>query len=141
MKGKYLTIFAVLGLIVFFAIGARAVDWELIATSDEGVSIYYKPQSIKRLSNGIARVSNKVVYSGKGLQDAIKRYGLEYNELSHSIELYEFNCSKKKRRNLSATIYRRDGSVIGTFSDESPWVPVIPETVSATMFDIICGSR
>jgi hypothetical protein len=53
----------------------------------------------------------------------------------------EFDCSKKKTRFLSVTVYNKDGAVIGTFPyDPRSWMLITPDFVGEKLFNIACGS-
>lgn len=141
MKGRYGVIFAVFGFIIFFAMEAQAVDWKLYSTNEEG-SLYYDLQSIKQASKDVVEVWTKVVYTEKSVEKYIKKYGSEYKELSFSIALMEYNCSEKKGRLLSGTIYNQDGGSMGQIEDTpSSWDFITPSSVNETLFNIVCGSR
>jgi|LQYC01.1.fsa_nt_gi hypothetical protein len=148
MKRKYRLIFAVLGFIVFFAIEARAADWKFYGYSDGGDKSYYKPQSIKRVSQDVVQVMTKAVFAPKGLSDIIKMIPPnekdQFKELSYVLFLVEYNCSEKKVHALSTIYCNRDGSVIhhaGNELHETPWNFVVPRTAGETLFNIVCGSR
>jgi len=82
MKGK-ITILAVLGFIVFFAIEAQAVNWVFYSkTDDSGNTHYYDPQSIKRVSEDIVQVWTKMVLTKKDAQELTEKYGAKFNEVS-----------------------------------------------------------
>ena len=142
MRGRYGVIFAVLGFIVFFAIEALAADWVLYGTSTDGSSHYYDPQSIKWVSQDIVRVWKKMSFSKKGVQDMPKKNGPEHKEWNYTIGLWEYSCSEKKFRLLSATNYNQGGGVISSFTyDSSSWDFIVPESIDETLFNIVCGSR
>lgn len=142
MKGKYIAIFAVLGIIIFFfSMEARSVDWVFYVTAADGNNYYYDSQSIKWVSKDIVQVWEKTVYTEKGVPDMIKKYGPEYKELSCGIGLFEFNCSEKKSRGLSLTYHNHHGSVIYSAPRDSSWDFIIPESVSESLFNIVCGGR
>jgi hypothetical protein len=141
MKVKYGVIFAVFGFIVFFAIEAQAVDWKLFGTDAEGNSRYYDPQSIKRVSKDIVQVWTKMVFKEKGEQFMIRKLGPEFKGLDSETVFYEFNCNEKKRRTLSLTFYKKDGSVLNNSGNTSSWSFIVPESVLESLFNIVCGGN
>ena len=115
-------------------------DWKLYKTDVIEGSFYYDPQSIKQASKDIEQVRSKQVYTEKKVQEYIKAVGPAFKELSYCIGLFEYNCSEKKFRLFSATLYKKNGNVLLN-TPPQPWILVVPETVSETLFKIVCGSR
>lgn len=136
MKGK-LTIFAIFVFIIsFLSMEARAVDWVLFVTTDDGNSHYYDPKRIKHVSKDTVQVWKKMVFEEKSIQDVIKMLGPEFKELSYEIVLCEYNCSEKDRRILSSKFYKKDRRIIYTSPKGSfaPWCFIIPDSVGETLF-------
>lgn len=140
MKRRYGVFFAAfVFLVFFFSMEARAVDWVLYTTSPDGCCYYYDPQSIRRVSEDIVRVWEKIVYSEK----YIKKLGPKYFELSFDISLVEYNCSEKKYRLLSLSEYSKNEGIIEglTTYDSHSWDFIVPGSVVEPLFNIICKPR
>jgi hypothetical protein len=140
MKGR-ITILAVLGFIISFAVEARVVDWKYVGRGESALH-YFDPQSIKWVSKDIVWVREKISYREKGVQSHIKKFGPEYKKLSYCISLWGFNCSEEKSNLLESTDYNQDGGVIHSYTYDSPsWHFITPDSVDEQLFNIVCGSR
>jgi len=146
MKGKYIAIFAVfLFIVFFFAMEARAVNWELYLTTSDGNRFYYDPQSITWVSNAIVQLSKRVIWSKETKLDALRlggRVGLFLADINHTIALMEFNCREEKFQKLLADHYNDESIIIQSDNHaNSSWKPIVPGSPDETLFNIVCGSR
>ena len=72
----------------------------------------------------------------------VEKFGLQYQELDHSIRLVKINCTKGKLRPLQVTYYKKDGSIIDHVNFESlgvsKWHTVTPKTANDKLLKTIC---
>lgn len=131
-------ILAVIGFIVFFlCIEGWGADWKFYAASEQ-ILYYYDAQNITHPSKNIVRVWERWDYTEKGVLDMVGTSGKKYENLSHSIILWEINCSEKKDRGLSLTHYDHKGSVVHSISSPSDWNFIVPETVGEVIYKEVC---
>ena len=139
MSIKCGVILAVIGYIVFFfCMEGWGADWKLIGQDVEGSVLEIDVASISRQPNNIVRVLVKQTRSKESVTGWVNKFGEEYKDFSHSIDLEEYHCTEKKRRILSLTQYSLGGGII--FSDNSPgeWSFIIPDSTADAVFEEVC---
>lgn len=126
-----------IGLLIFGYAEVRGADWKFYVSTDQFLG-YYDKQSIIRPYKNIARVWTKSDYTEKGVLEWVGKVGKIYENLSHSIVLWEINCAEKRQRRLTLTVYDHKGSVINFNSSPSEWDFIVPESVTDELYKEVC---
>ena len=123
---------------IFGYVKVWGADWRSYGESSIGV-YYYDADGITRPSKNIVRVWEKVVYSAKGVKKHVEESGKRYENLSHSLNLWEVDCVEKKERILQTTEYLKDGTVLSsTQSQKTPWSFVSPTSIGEALYEAVC---
>jgi hypothetical protein len=150
MKGKYTTIFAVFGFIVFFfsmeAWAADWANWKYIFTAATGGEWFYDTQSISR-GQDITSVWTRWILSDKERAKFIKEFPEEFRKtngrenISFCIEKEEINCSKNVARIISMAIYGSGGELIWSSGAQGPkqFEDIFSDNKGVTLVRAICG--
>jgi hypothetical protein len=136
LLGK-LGVILVIGLTIFGYAEVWGAEWKFYGSSEK-VFYYYDTQSITHPSKDIVRVWERWDYTEKGVLDKVGKFGKEYENLSHTIFLWEINCSEKKDRGLSLTHYDHKGSAIHSIRSPSEWSFITPESIGEIMYKEVC---
>ena len=93
---------------------AEVADWILIGESNIG-TVYYDRASIKQLSGNVIRVSVKYSYSSEGIKEFREAFpeANMHETISHTLYVYDINCSADSFRLINAATYNSAESVIG----------------------------
>ena len=59
----------------------------------------------------------------------------------YTIEQHDFNCSTSESRIVHLVQYRQNGTVYKESGELTAWSPIIPDTISDELFQIICKGR
>ena len=139
MRKRNGVILAVIGYIVFFfCMEGWGANWKVIG-EDVGGSIWeIDLTSIFLQPNNFVRVLVKQIHSRKSAIDWVKKYGEQYKDFSHSINLEEYQCTENKRRILSFTQYSLGGEII--FLDNAPgeWMSVPLNSIAGVILKEVC---
>jgi len=129
-----------IGLAIFGYAEVWGADWRIYAKPESGIGVYYyDADGITRPSKNIVRVWEKVVYSAKGVKRYVEESGKRYENLSHSLNLWEFDCVEKKERILQTTEYSKDGTVLSsTQSQKTPWNFISPTSIGEALYEAVC---
>ena len=124
---------------IFFSFsGVWGADWRTFGSSDNAF-YFYDEEGITRASQDIVTVWMKAIFTEKGIKEAAEKYGEDYENFSHSIELYKINCKDKIYCILSINHYAKEGTVILSDSrSDTEYLPIIPESVSEGLYQIVC---
>jgi hypothetical protein len=112
----------VLASLVFMTTVAGASDWVKILETKNGDRFFLDVSSAK-ISNDKISILDKV----------IKTDG-KYN-----LGLLSFNCSQKKWRLESTTVYDRDGNLLASFHAPSQWAHIVPDSFGEKTYNILCN--
>jgi hypothetical protein len=126
-----------IGLAIFGYAEVWGADWKLYGT-DANVLTYYDAESITRPSENIVRVWVRWDYTEKGVSDWVRTFGKEYENLSHTISLWEINCSEKKNRGLSLVDYDHKGDVIPSIHSPGEWKFIFPDSIGESLYKKVC---
>jgi hypothetical protein len=130
-----------IGLAIFGNTDVWGADWKPYGASDD-VLCYYDTESITRPSKNIVRVWVKWDYTEKGVLREIEKSGKQYENLNHSINLWEINCSERKFDLPKLTYYDNKGDLIESLSPppNSPqkWIFIIPESIGELLYKEVC---
>jgi len=126
-----------IGLAIFGYAEAWGEDWKLYSATEMELW-FFDTSSITQPSKNIVRVCVKMDLTEKGVLDAVEKLGKKYENLKHSIILWEINCADKKQRRLSATNYDYKGSEINSISLPSQWRFINPESIVESLYKEVC---
>lgn len=136
----------ILGAIGIVALDGREVwggDWMFYGRTEK-YSCFFDVKSIHRPSENIVEVSERQVYTNKGVNFMVEALGKKYENLSHSITSWQINCANKKFRFLSLTHYSKEGKEIYLwkvlYSSVPPeeWSPLIPNSLGERLYRAVC---
>ena len=170
MKSSVMLGVIVIGLAIFGYAEVWGEDWKLYMENDFG-RWFYDAETITRPSKDTVKAWGKTVYTDKGVmrrvtdmkviyekykdlaskakdlesKDLASKYkdlASKYKDLSYEQHLLEFNCADRESRTLKGTSYSRDGSVLSTYTPETPdWNKIMPGTVAEALYKIICKQK
>ncbi len=126
-----------IGLIIFTCAEVWGADCKVYAKEDNFTS-YYDAEGITTPFKNIVRVRIKNEFTEKGVAEAVKRFGKKYENINYSIALKEISCSNKKGNNLFLTYYSKGEKAMFTYSSESEWNPIVPESVGEALYNAVC---
>ncbi|MGD0623509.1 MAG: surface-adhesin E family protein [Thermodesulfobacteriota bacterium] len=120
------------------SIEAWGTDWKAYGGTDEGV-FYYDTENIDHPSKNIIRFWHKVIFSEKGIREAVNTFGKDYENVGHSISLREINCSEKKIRSLAVTYYSNAGAVLDSaMVYEAEWHFIDSKAIIESLYQRLC---
>ena len=132
------------GSVIFFAltllgsIEGWGADWKAYGGTDDGV-FYYDTENINHPSKNIIQFWHKVIFSEKGIREAVNTFGKDYENLDHSISLREINCSEKKIRSLAVTYFSHAGAVLDSaMVYEAEWRFIDSAAIIETLYQRLC---
>ncbi|MGZ3513610.1 MAG: surface-adhesin E family protein [Thermodesulfobacteriota bacterium] len=106
-----------IGLTIFGCAGMREAHWISFSSTDLYEGYYYVSKS-HLLYKGTMRVWIKLEHTKKGVAEYVKEFGKDYENLSYSMQYWEFDCPGEKQRILSISQYSAEGSLIKNKSAE-----------------------
>jgi len=142
-------------MLSFVVTEALCENWVLIATFQNGNSLYCDSDSIVRDSANIVTVRTKTKYSRRGLEEQnrfmaeqgiskveMKRRG--YDRLCHTVILWAMQCQDNISCMLTFTDYNRGGQVLSSHyvpanASCDPITPGAPEIRS--VFEMLCNKQ
>jgi FKBP-type peptidyl-prolyl cis-trans isomerase len=132
-----------IGLTIFGYAKVWGADWKYLG-SNERYQSYLDTGSIILLPENIVRAWTKTVLTDRGVIEIIKELGIKYENSSEVVELSEWDCVKKTYRQLSVTLFSKEGrnmgsSETGDFKIRSEWSLIIPETTIEVIHKELCG--
>jgi hypothetical protein len=129
----------VVGMVFLSYTHLWGADWKEYAKTDRAV-LYYDARSVARTSKNVVRVSEKRVFTVKGVFEVVKQpgFGKEFETLSYATGLSELQCADKKKRTLSITWYSGDGKTLSSDSDQSNWKLITPGSTAEALRKILC---
>ena len=129
-----------IGLTIFSYGEVWGEDWRLYAKTDL-YECFYNAENMIRSSQDIVEVWTKLEYTERGIIETVKKFGKYYENLSHSLELWEINCAKKRHRLLSVTLYSVEGRILYTNQTGShlpPWKIISRESIEESLYKAVC---
>ena len=115
-------------------------DWRLYAKTDLH-ECFYNAENMIRSSRDIVEGWTKLEYTERGIIETVKKFGKYYENLSYSLELWEINCTEKKHRLLSVTLYPVEGRILYTNQAGSrlpPWKIISRESIEERLYKAVC---
>jgi hypothetical protein len=140
MRRRYEVILAVIGILFFSHAHLWGADWKQYAKTDRAV-LYYDVKSVARSSKDLVRVSERRVFTVKGVIEVVRQpgFGKKYEKLSYATGSSEFQCADKKKRTLSIAWYSADEKLLSSDSDQaSNWKLITPGSTTETLYKILC---
>lgn len=111
-------------LLICQPIRAQQVNrWQFVGRSDTGSSSYLD-KSVEKQTGDIRRTWTKEVFS----------------DGSYKIGLVDWQCRAKKFRILEGASYESSGKYIYREGRSSPWITVVPDSVSENYYRVVCRS-
>jgi len=129
-----------IGLTIFSYGEVWGEDWRLYAKTDL-YECFYNAENMIRSSQDIVEVWTKLEYTERGIIETVKKFGKYYENLSYSLELWEINCTEKKHRLLSVTLYSVEGRILYTNQAGSrlpPWKIISRESIEERLYKAVC---
>jgi hypothetical protein len=128
-----------IGCIVFFhCLPGWGADWRKCAEDSEAI-LYYDAESIVRPSRDLVRAWDQMNYTEKGKIDLVKKFGKQYDLLSHVRTLSEFHCGEKKVRLYRIVYYSADGNVLASYSlMDAEWNPIPAGDANEPLYNLLC---
>ncbi len=139
-------------VLLFFIGGfnrAEGAQWELFQTTSTGNIYYYDATSVKRFPNDIVQVWVRIIETTgfsradlEKLKDSEKAIEVVKEAQKRSTnewkQLFEINCSARKVRVLSATLYDRNGKIKEEYELASEWAHISQNSVTNYLAKILC---
>ena len=114
-------------------------EWKAYGGTNDGV-FYYDTENITHPSKNIIRFWHKVIFSEKGIREAVNTFGKDYENLDHSLSLREINCSEKKIRSLAVTYYSNTGAILDSAMNyEAEWQFMDSAAIIESLYQRLCG--
>jgi hypothetical protein len=136
-------IFVFAAFIIFSYVEAWGEDRMFYGGNDK-YTCFYDLKRINRLSHNVVRVSDYQYYTKEGKDLMIRKLGGKYENLSHTMTLWEINCAEKKFRFLSLTHYSKENSPIYSWqllysSDSSTeWTSFTSGSLGEGLYKAVC---
>ncbi len=141
-----------IGVLLFLASGfnrAEGAQWELFQTTSAGNIYYYDATSIKRFPSDILQVWVRIIETTgfskadlEKLKDSKKAIEVVKEARKKSTnewkQLFEIDCSARRVRVLSATLYDMNGRVKENYELPSEWAHISENSVANYLAKILC---
>jgi len=128
----------VFGLLFAFSAYGSIMNWKYY-TSNEFGYYQYDAENVRRFSNSILRVRQKLVLSDNGTIHLVRELGKNYDDAKEIITLREIDCAGKKSRIVEVTYHSADGLVIKSESyDPVEWDVIMPDSVDDVLYHCVC---
>lgn len=116
--------------------GLAYAEWVKVSVSDEtGKTVYVDPATIRRDSN---LVKMWQFYDYKTVQT------VGGNRFLTAKEQWEFDCAEERGRVVARKEFSGNmggGTMVFTNSEVGKWIPVIPGSISQTVWEVACGKQ
>lgn len=115
--------------------GPAYAEWVHVGTTDNGMTGYADPDSIRRNGELVKMWS---LYDFK-----IVQYVLGVAFLSSKGQI-EYDCKEERLRGLAVAEFSGNmgkGTVVYTDSSEGTWIPVTPQGVVQALWKVACGKK
>jgi hypothetical protein len=129
----YFSGFWLLMTLLVLSSGSAYAEWVQVGTTDNGVTVYADPDSIRRKGELVKMWS---LYDFK-----IVQYVLGVAFLSSKGQI-EYDCAEERLRGLAVAEFSGNmgkGTVVYTDSSEGTWIPVAPHGVVQALRKVACG--
>ena len=122
-----------IGLAIFGCAGMREAHWIFFSSTDLYEGFYYVTKS-HLLYKGTVRAYIKLEYTKKGTGEYVKAFGRDYENLSYSLQYWEFDCPGGKQLLLSTSQYSVEGNLIDTKSPKG----ALAQSLGKSVFEAVC---
>lgn len=116
--------------------GPAYAEWVKVSESDEaGKTVYVDPATIRRNSN---LVKMWQFYDYKTVQT------VGGNRFLTVKEQWEFDCAEERSRVVARKEFSGNmgsGTMVFTNSQVGKWLPVIPDSIGQTVWNVACGKQ
>ncbi len=114
-------------------------DWVIYGHTRHG-EFYYDVSHLSMASANSFKIWDKVVYTKEGVDLYVETSGVQFGSLTHSVNLKEIDCARKKIRILQSTHYSQHGRTISVEENLTEWSSIVPESISELLYEKVCGS-
>ncbi len=131
----FLTLPLALITLLVLSNGPAYAEWVEIAKTDQGMTTYVNPDTIRRKGDLVK------MWSLLDFRTVRTSAGSSY--LSSNAQ-YQFDCAEERVRMLAVTWFSGNmgnGKVVWSNSDEQKWEPVAPESIDQAMWKRACGKE
>ncbi len=140
---KSLTLLSVLvmGLFIFAYEPARAMDYRRFGETREGI-LFYDLESLSYPSKDTVNVWIKEIFTPIGIRKTSRGLGKNYEHLDHSVLQEELNCRDRVFRQLSLTLYDKDGIILSSSQNEAAaFQPIQTDSINSDLYKAVCEQK
>jgi hypothetical protein len=130
-------IFCCIGFTCLALTGACFADWVQFAKT-ENADLYYDKDDITHSSSGTANVWAKYVYTEVGVKDRVRQCGPKFENLDHSITLFEIDCVGKLVLSLSTVFFSKDKGILKIEESGYNWIYISTGSLFGTLYGKVC---
>ena len=121
-----------------------SVRWIKYAHASEGETFYYDPSRTSRLTDGKLGVWSRHTISAEQRSKKLPMPMGKFDNYSHSLVRYVFNCSSEQIATASRILYSNNGGILDSRSfKDSEWEfeVVEPESAIETLMNLVCKKK
>jgi hypothetical protein len=127
-----------LGLSIFGYAEVCGAEWKFLLKNETG-EYFYNAETITHPRENIFGGWIRIVYSQKGIDEKVAKYGDDYKELGETLMFWEINCAEKTCCILCLHDCSKSGGAICSFSNlKREWKSIAPGTLTAIFYNIEC---
>jgi hypothetical protein len=118
-----------------------SVKWIKFAHTSDGDTFYYDPLRTSRLTDGKIGVWSRHTISAEQRSKKLPMPMGKFDDHSHSLVRYVFNCPLQQIATTSSILYSNNGGTLDSRSfKDSEWQfeEVDPESVGETLMNLVC---
>jgi len=131
-------IFAFIGVAILAWTGVCWGDWILLHKTEDA-EVYYDKDDVTTSSSGTANVWVKYDYTKQGVSNKVNLLGTKFENLDHSIILFEFDCVGKLVLSLSTVYFSKDKSVIENKELDNNWEFISTGSLFDALYNKVCN--
>jgi|GEM_PF-1846936 hypothetical protein len=122
-----------------------SLRWKFLSMQDLGV-YFYDLEGITWSSERVAKVWWKEIFTEKGKEERVRKFGEKYKKIDYVLFLSEINCATREIRVLKTSVYSSDGTPITSETSEfySPfirWELIISMSPGKALFSEVCSKK
>jgi len=108
---------------------ALSIDWEKLATTDDGNELSYDKGSVRKIDTNIYRLWERIIYADENVKENVKI----------TIFIREINCQDSKYRIISIIDYDTKGGRLFSGSDnQTDWSSIPAGTIIDNLKKNVC---
>ena len=141
MRKQNRVILAVVGFIILsLGLEGWGANWKYTVENVFGDVIFIDMASRTRPSDNIVRVWVKLVYSQKGVLQAVEETGKqECRDVNYTLNLMEYDCREKRSRILSEHCFSKDEFILDSRIYSNPqWESAIQDSICTSLLKAVC---